>query len=137
MIKAKDSTEARERDDDTGVFHKLIDDAENANRIANRALRAAMKTRGGDKRVLIIARDYERAANLRRLLAEREVGDSIAIASSASSAYEMIRERSPMMVVVEPELADLCAPMLASGTQLYVLNGDDVETAAQIKREDP
>lgn len=120
----------KDREDDSGVFRKTLDETANMNRIANRLARAGLKPTG--TRVVVVTKDIERARELRRLLADREVADSIGIATTASSAYDTIRERPPQLVVVETGMVDLIKSL---DVKYLVLNGHDEETVQQAKRE--
>lgn len=130
----KQEREREREEDNSGVFRRLVDESYNANKIANHLLRVTVRP-GGSKRVLIVARDVERADALKRLLVQHEVGDSIAHAATIESALDAIRSRAPVLVVVEPDLADVCSSVLDAEVMVYVLNGDDVKTAEQIRRE--
>lgn len=123
-------------EDDTGVFRRMLDEETNLNRIAHRYLRATVNTEGL-RPVVIVTRDFERADNLRKLLVERQVGDSIGIASSIATASDMIRERQPTIVVAEPELAEVMKELMGGSGRVVTLNGHDEETADQLQRETP
>jgi hypothetical protein len=129
-----EQTEPRKsREDDTGVFHRMIDDAAHEQRIANRLLRAVLN-RDGDRRVVIVTREYERAEGLRKMLVSKELTDAVSIATNEFAAQELLRTRRVALVIAEPEFAEVCRNILGSREHvLYVLNGHDEATVAEIE----
>jgi hypothetical protein len=123
----------KKRKDDTGVFYQTITEARSAQHIANKILRATINQTGA-KRVVIATRNYDRAENIRKLLVEKEVADSISIATSATAVHDYLTTGKVTAIVAEQALADQCVDLLGDASRVFILDGQDEETVAEVEK---